>query len=57
MIILVACATKHIYDMKNTKNHEKSPYWKDEISHNHNLIGRKTKIHPNLKNNHIGNHS
>jgi hypothetical protein len=53
--ILVTYAIKHIYDfVKNTKNHEKSTHWKDEIGHSCNLVERKTKIHPNLKSSHIG---
>jgi hypothetical protein len=33
---------------------EKSTYWKDKIGHSCNLVEKKTKIHPNLKINHIG---
>jgi len=28
----------------------------DELGHSHNLIENKTKLHPNLKNNYVGNH-
>jgi len=40
---------------KVQKHHEKSTYWKDEIGHSHNVVERMTKIHSNLKSNHIGN--
>jgi hypothetical protein len=55
VIILVACATKRIYDVvKNYKNIMKN---QDVGKMKHVIVERKTKIHPILKNSHIGNHS
>ncbi len=57
MTILVTFATKCIYDVvKNTKTLLKKTQFKDDIGFSHNLVEKKTKFHPNLKSNYIGNH-
>ncbi len=42
---------------KIQRHHEKSTYYTYEIGHTCNLVGKKTKIHPNLKISLKSNHS
>jgi hypothetical protein len=42
--------------LKKIQSHYKKSQFKDEIGHSHNLVEKKTKLHPNLKNSYISKH-
>jgi hypothetical protein len=57
VIVLVTFVIKWIYNVeRNTKRLYKIAQIKDEIGHSCNLVEKKPKLHPNLKNSCISNH-